>query len=606
MTKFDSTMPRVIRNFLHKYCDRGVMTNPNIRFTWASATKPLMVAYMTQERYDAFYEEYTNTPGGDEALTRLKIKYGYRCKPGKYLLKLMPDIGLHDAKATERFSALWQATFSPNLQFVYPFDLKLGYLGQSYAEGSGPLQNSCMRHDRCQSFLDFYTRNGIELAVLLDEANKVVTRALVWHLRDLTNACDTVLIDRIYVTLPMHLEMFYEQARKAFPPPTDGSTIWRKTRQNMEIGPFTDLHNLDPDPPYHAINFRYDLKYGHEELYEAPYMDTMKYYYSHRPAVSTTNRLEGYCPDCELESTDGQFYEQGTWSDYHDRYLSEDDAIYCEELDSMIDANYAVRTYEDRYLPEDCAVQLYTGEYANEDDNDLVRLHNGEYAVLTQNITQVGDDFFTEREVENLARDWYGDLIHPDDLSDYTCIEYGPYAGSYVHCDDEDFDRFREEATNAPEPAPEPTQEPAPEPEAQVKVVEGAPYPQVISHRIMLLDDPDDGISVFRYKVLFRVHHAPCTGTQPSGSISESVVYVTIHAISATTAGFHLSQAVLETARLYEIPRTAKSVDELKDALKEFTMKFLGMHYFRGPVRTSYTHPIEQPHMPTQTQGDTQ
>jgi hypothetical protein len=76
-------------------------------------------------------------------------------------------------------------------------DIRHYYYEKNYAcpSGSGQLGSSCMRFERCQSYLDLYVNNPrqVSLAVALTEDAKVLARALIWK----TTAGERIM-DRIY------------------------------------------------------------------------------------------------------------------------------------------------------------------------------------------------------------------------------------------------------------------------------------------------------------------------------------------------------------------------------------------------------------------------
>lgn len=134
------------------------------------------------------------------------------------------------------------------------------YLGSRYAgESTGSLWASCMKHAKCQPFLQFYADNPrtINMAVLVNDDNKLEGRALVWTAND-----GRFLMDRIYGSDSTQ-QKFKNFARKM--------GWWHKRHQ--AIGYNLDLY----DPSGHSIDdtimAEIDVVESRTETY--PYMDTM-------------------------------------------------------------------------------------------------------------------------------------------------------------------------------------------------------------------------------------------------------------------------------------------------------------------------------------------
>lgn len=74
-------------------------------------------------------------------------------------------------------------------------DIWKGYYWDNYTRSEKTsLQDSCMRHDSCKEYLEFYmcNPNVVKLAVVKDDEGKVKGRALIWY------TADAVILDRVY------------------------------------------------------------------------------------------------------------------------------------------------------------------------------------------------------------------------------------------------------------------------------------------------------------------------------------------------------------------------------------------------------------------------
>ena len=79
--------------------------------------------------------------------------------------------------------------------------IKDAYLISNYAKPdlnmTSTLHNSCMRHKKCQPYMEFYKAAGAKIAVLLDKDQKIAARALLWKVES-----DLWFLDRIYAISP--------------------------------------------------------------------------------------------------------------------------------------------------------------------------------------------------------------------------------------------------------------------------------------------------------------------------------------------------------------------------------------------------------------------
>lgn len=130
-------------------------------------------------------------------------------------------------------------------------DIRKWYLYKNYVEGGGELSNSCMRHKRCQKFLDIYTDNSACQMLILKankEDNKILGRALIW------DTDKGKFMDRIYTRYDSDKLLFIDYAKKK------DWIIRTEYPQEMDLM----VVQLDKDPGPSQIN---------------PFMDTFKFYY---------------------------------------------------------------------------------------------------------------------------------------------------------------------------------------------------------------------------------------------------------------------------------------------------------------------------------------
>lgn len=97
------------------------------------------------------------------------------------------------------------------LKIVEGEDIKYWYLEDNYQIISGQLGNSCMRHERCQSYFRIYTENPevCKMLILTDTNNKLVARALLWIDED-----GKKWMDRVYSIKDNTINVFSSWASK--------------------------------------------------------------------------------------------------------------------------------------------------------------------------------------------------------------------------------------------------------------------------------------------------------------------------------------------------------------------------------------------------------
>jgi len=240
-------------------------------------------------------------------------------KVGKFSKKIFKDnnISVSDS-AIEKFTNAYKAAFDFDFNLEQKMDLVSGedirkwYLESNYSERRGQLGNSCMRYDKCQSYLDIYVKNPevCNLLIMYSDSTKtkILGRAIIW--RDITGE---FIMDRVYTINDYDVEVFKRYASsKGW---TDISKGWKRTEIQL-------------------ISEVYD-KY--------PYMDNF-YIFDYVNFKLSNN--DGAWPNdglYKLQNTDGSYTnDEGVWSEYHGEYIDRDEAIYCENADDWVYGDDAI------------------------------------------------------------------------------------------------------------------------------------------------------------------------------------------------------------------------------------------------------------------------
>ena len=120
-------------------------------------------------------------------------------------------------KEFEEFVNLYKSTFgSKSGGFEIVSGDKIGecYDEENYAQLSGTLGGSCMRHEDCQSYFKIYCKNPetCQLLVLKNGEDKVLGRAIVWTLSKSPIDGVTKFMDRIYTARDSDVNKFIKYA----------------------------------------------------------------------------------------------------------------------------------------------------------------------------------------------------------------------------------------------------------------------------------------------------------------------------------------------------------------------------------------------------------
>ena len=350
---------------------------------------------------------------------------------GRLVNQIFP--GKYSSKEVEEFVNNFKNINKPSenkFLLVKGEDIRKYYLVSNYEEESGDLGNSCMRYDRCQKYLDIYVKNPeiVSLLVYVTEEDKVLGRALVWKLndhksRDIEDA--EIFMDRIYGKDDSVTQLFRDYS--------DEKGWSRRTYSG-----YSQVRNVTYKGEDHSyVDMR--IKLDNADFNYYPYMDTFKRLrISDNLLFNDDNEDE----DWSLTCTDGTYEDfGGVWSDYHDRRIPEDEAVYSDWEDTYILRNYAVevtlgsRRYRGWY-PEDHDSLIYD-EFREEwiNENEAVYSEFLDKSFFNEDeeyiITWVDEDIYSHaynklRKDEELVSDQWtsGNVISTRKMDCYSYLEY--------------------------------------------------------------------------------------------------------------------------------------------------------------------------------------
>ena len=112
----------------------------------------------------------------------------------------------------DKYGALTDDTMK--LEIVKGDEIKKWYLEDNYDDKRGELASSCMRHDRCQTYFDIYTKNPdvVSMLICTNAKGLLIGRALIWEL--VGSKEPSRLMDRIYFRNERVKEKFVSYAEE--------------------------------------------------------------------------------------------------------------------------------------------------------------------------------------------------------------------------------------------------------------------------------------------------------------------------------------------------------------------------------------------------------
>ena len=303
----------------------------------------------------------------------------------------------------------FQTTKKDKFEIVQGEEIRKWYDEDTYEDAKYHLNNSCMRYDRCQKYLDIYTENTNQVTMVIMKGmdpNKIIGRALIWKLSD-----GNIYLDRPYANNDEDVNLFKQWGRDK------GYSVYGDNYKHKEV-------TLDKS-----------------EFSSYPYMDTFKYLNRDEKLLSTDDSEfdSGNESWIKLESTGGGYEEAqtGIYSEYLGEYIDEDSAVYAEDLQSYIHSDDAYYLeYSDQYVSNEANVVYseYDSNYYLEEDavhsnylNDWVYANDAmEVYYSSEDQTWVPDNFMTR----GLADEYFIENKVKICLS--ACVFKSPFANEYL------------------------------------------------------------------------------------------------------------------------------------------------------------------------------
>lgn len=325
-----------------------------------------------------------------------------------------------------------------NFKIVQGEDIKKYYLYQNYdskSRNGSALGSSCMRHEECQDYIDFYVKNNIQMVIMFsdDEDDKIAGRAILWDIQFIDDEeVDRKYMDRIYTIYDYDVDNFKEYAIK---------NGWLyKNKQNMEQSEYI-CDPIDNTCERRTLRTTNNIKKTHYY----PYMDTMKYFYPDNGYL--TNNMSSVLDEnvYKLESTNGKYELFGKeYVEYYDDWFHEDELIFVDDINEYRlpeDATYIEsehRWVTNEYADENYVYSEIMDEYV--DRNDVVYISSMgdyvsyDYADNNFNYSEISSEYLTDDE--SVFSAYYDTYIKQDNAVKLITIDSDDDVYDYVLKDD--------------------------------------------------------------------------------------------------------------------------------------------------------------------------
>lgn len=289
-------------------------------------------------------------------------------KMGRGLRKLFDTANINNAMDDTELEHLVKAIqseymFNGKISEVRGYDIVKWYNGYNYASNQASLSSSCMRHESCESFIEFYANNpdNCSMIIAVNDDNLLLGRAIVWHNATLDYDQQTheniPFCDRIYGK-PLTVSAIQKYAHE------QGYITKSEQSYHNEMGIAL--------PNGRTAAAEITVKVRTHDYY--PYMDTLK---SIEEISNDTGILYNNCDYRDLTGTDGNsdgdyvtldngervHEDDARWSNYCDMYIHEEDAIFSECMSD--------------YIPVSDYISLHNGDVCHVDESSNVILPCG-------------------------------------------------------------------------------------------------------------------------------------------------------------------------------------------------------------------------------------
>lgn len=184
-------------------------------------------------------------------------------KPITVLKKLLPDADLAKLNSWIDLLKLHFATPEHTIEIARGSDiLKIYHESNYYSVGNSSLGQSCMRYDKCQPYIEFYTKNKAVSAAWVSIDGLVAARALIWNATH--NRKKVSVLDRIYAKDDVISQLLH---------------LWSKQNCDFTLDHISKLFLNNNDETKSYLDMYVGLDYTDGPF---PYLDNFYYLQGHR------------------------------------------------------------------------------------------------------------------------------------------------------------------------------------------------------------------------------------------------------------------------------------------------------------------------------------
>ena len=332
---------------------------------------------------------------------------------GKFINKLFPN--KYNDKQREDFVNSFKAALikkAEKFEVVEGVDIGFWYDSKNYLEKSGNLGSSCMAEKNRSIFRVYEMNPEVCKMVILKEDDKILGRALVWKLnsiRHLGRPMEGVeyFMDRQYTIKDSDVQKFRNYAKEQG---------WcYKSYNNHHSYETVNINGENKN-----VGMTVKVKPFKEEDYDYvryPYMDTFRRYNPNNGYFYNDNEDDS---DNEgqyiLDSTSGDYTEihGGVYSEWYDRTIPEDEAVYSDRLsdyiirDQSVEVTMGNRRHRGWYPSDydDIVFDESIDEYLHADD--CVYSEAKGYHIYKENAVQVISKVYSDGSIDEANdEDWY-------------------------------------------------------------------------------------------------------------------------------------------------------------------------------------------------------
>ena len=319
---------------------------------------------------------------------------------GRFVNKLFP--GKYSSKEVEEFVNSFKASLEKSGEYfdlVEGDDIEFWYNSDNYKENAGTLGSSCMAQKR--NLFGIYTQNqDVCKMLILKEDDKIIGRALVWKLASIRRMGEVIenveyFMDRQYTIKESDVQKFRNYA-------IDKGWAYKSYNNHHSFGTI----NINGE----NRNVLMSVQVKDKDYNRYPYMDTFRRYDVSNGILHNDDEQDSdYKGQYILEDTGGGYMEieGGVYSEWYDRRISEDDAVWSDPLDDYLVRDRAVQVTRGNIRKRGWYPEDYDDVFYDEDHEEYFHTDDGVYSdiegrmLFDETAVLVVSEIFGDGDVSN-------------------------------------------------------------------------------------------------------------------------------------------------------------------------------------------------------------